>query len=481
MYRCDGQFTTIWLRARHKPPLPLQTLYSSVPLHRRAINGQLRTSKLGSAPTKRGLVMVASCDRLRRGVRSSNVVAVAAIALLGAGNSNRAPSSMPARSWITAAHVRLDTGAPPTVPKVPFNNQPCLSVSASDLQAMGAPAVTQGKPDRAPHTLPIDNMCTYVNGGSQITQIGYMTDQDYKFNSTGNRSTSHQAPASLPGGFYDQQGGLWFAKDGYDVVVGQASTRNRSPRFLAGSSKRRSSRPRVAVTICRIQPLPAVVVTGLAALIWVATAGAQELGKDAADEFRHAIEGGATVAHTLDSTQFLAAVNQYGPLDLMILRHDVEPADARQLREFFLGAVSGAANIKVKLFILLFEKCGRILHHGPTRFSRRRSQCCAIARRPDPDIEPRIDHRGMAQWVGRRLTDLWTIWLRYAGDLAQHGVLTLAATRRGQHPCHCVAASRRHHHVAGGGVHLVHACTQPDGGRPRCIRRSAGRDGRRHD
>jgi hypothetical protein len=113
---------------------------------------------------------------------------------------------------------------PPTVPKVPFGNQPCQSLTAADGQALGMTKMV-GKADRAPATLPIDNFCTYLQGdGANVgTEIGYVTDIDYQTNRDGNRSTSHQAPADLPGAFYDRQGGLWFAKNGYDVVVSGAN------------------------------------------------------------------------------------------------------------------------------------------------------------------------------------------------------------------------------------------------------------------
>ncbi len=42
---------------------------------------------------------------------------------------------------------------------------------------------------------------------------------DYEANQSGNRSTEHQAPSDLPGAFFDRQGGLWFTKNGYFVVV----------------------------------------------------------------------------------------------------------------------------------------------------------------------------------------------------------------------------------------------------------------------
>jgi hypothetical protein len=123
----------------------------------------------------------------------------------------------------------------PTLPKVPFSNKPCESLSPADRASLKMPETVQGKPDRAPATLPIDNICTYSNSGSQYSQIGYQTKLDYDTNSTGNRSKTRQAPADLPGAFYDGQGGLWFTKNGYYVVVsGRSALREPVARLLAG-------------------------------------------------------------------------------------------------------------------------------------------------------------------------------------------------------------------------------------------------------
>ena len=141
--------------------------------------------------------MANSCGVVWRGVRPSLVlVGVAATALV----------------------------AQATVPKVPFGNQPCQSLTAGEGQTLGMTKIV-AKADRAPATLPIDNFCTYLQGdGANVgAQIGYVTDIDYKTNHDGNQSTSHHAPTDLPGAFYDKQGGLWFTKDGYDVVVSGAS------------------------------------------------------------------------------------------------------------------------------------------------------------------------------------------------------------------------------------------------------------------
>jgi hypothetical protein len=62
-----------------------------------------------------------------------------------------------------------------------------------------------------------------------------MTKGDYDLNSHGNRSTTRQAPTDLPGAFYDDQGGLWIAKNGYYVVVsGRQAFREPVARLIAG-------------------------------------------------------------------------------------------------------------------------------------------------------------------------------------------------------------------------------------------------------
>lgn len=108
----------------------------------------------------------------------------------------------------------------PTPPKVPFGNTPCKSLSQDeqkDLEqkGLGYSRPVAGKPDRAPATLPFDNTCSY--GGH--VNVGYMTKADYDTNQNGNRSSSSTAPSDLPGSFYDRQGGLWFAKNGYYAVI----------------------------------------------------------------------------------------------------------------------------------------------------------------------------------------------------------------------------------------------------------------------
>jgi len=114
---------------------------------------------------------------------------------------------------------RIGNAAGDDLPKVPFGNQPCQSLSAADQATLGFPGTLTGRPDRAPANTPHDNVCTWDHGGSRYVQIGYQAKIDYDANRSGNQSDKHQAPADLPGAFYDRQGGLWFAKNGYFVVV----------------------------------------------------------------------------------------------------------------------------------------------------------------------------------------------------------------------------------------------------------------------
>ena len=146
---------------------------------------------------------------------------------------------MPAHSAFTMSYSALlfalfTIGEQPTPPKVPFGNNPCGSLSAADQAQLKLTTPVDAKPDRAPATLAANNMCTYTHGGTRLAQVGYMTQMDYTTNSDGNRSKSKQAPADLPGAFYDKQGGLWLSKNGYYVVVsGKSELREPVARIIA--------------------------------------------------------------------------------------------------------------------------------------------------------------------------------------------------------------------------------------------------------
>jgi hypothetical protein len=157
-----------------------------------------------------------------------------AVAYLSLGRVLSSTLSLLALATVVSLSA-LGQGKGPILPKVPFSNKPCESLSPADRAGLKMADTVQVKPDRAPATLPFDNICTYWNGGSKDAQIGYQTKIDYDTNSTGNRSTTRKAPADLPGAFYDGQGGLWFTKNGYYVVVsGRAALREPVARLLAG-------------------------------------------------------------------------------------------------------------------------------------------------------------------------------------------------------------------------------------------------------
>lgn len=165
-----------------------------------------------------------SVTRVSRGVRIA-CAATASWLAIGCGTSGKTlPDTTAVQAALNADSVAADSmlaafgkPKPPAVPKVPFNNQPCLSLSKADLGALGIGS-DDAKADNAPATLPIDNYCSYTSNSLDI-QVGYMTNMDYDTNHDGNQSTSRTAPSGLPGAFYDKQGGLWFTMKGYYVVI----------------------------------------------------------------------------------------------------------------------------------------------------------------------------------------------------------------------------------------------------------------------
>ena len=154
--------------------------------------------------------MTPSFNVVLRGMRPAILLG---LALLGCGKTDKAPAP--------AAPAPNVLGAPkgPALPKVPFGNQPCQSLTAADEQSLGMENTVRAMSDRAPATLPYDNMCSYTNGGSLDAQVSYMVQIDYETNHNDNHSSSRPDPTDLPGAFYDKQGGLWFMKNGYFVVI----------------------------------------------------------------------------------------------------------------------------------------------------------------------------------------------------------------------------------------------------------------------
>ncbi len=130
------------------------------------------------------------------------------------GCSQSPPPGNAATAPADSSAALLGAPKPPTPPKVPANNQPCAVLSIDELKGLGISGATP-RPDRAPANLPYDNLC-FIGG----VHYGFMALIDYQTNQTSNRDASKAAPADLPGAFYDGQGGLWFAKDGYYVSIG---------------------------------------------------------------------------------------------------------------------------------------------------------------------------------------------------------------------------------------------------------------------
>jgi hypothetical protein len=151
----------------------------------------------------------------------ATLILAATLLTLAACQDSTPSASNPAQSASASpVNASLPRQSGPTPPKVPFGNRPCQSLSQIEQkqieqQALGYSEPVPGKPDRAPATLPFDNVCFYRGH----VNVGYMTKIDYDTNNGGNRSTSRTAPSDLPQAFYDKQGGLWFTKNGYYVVV----------------------------------------------------------------------------------------------------------------------------------------------------------------------------------------------------------------------------------------------------------------------
>jgi hypothetical protein len=161
---------------------------------------------------------------------------LAGLALLAAGcGQDQANEHAHSDSSLVAALNDFSKPPAPVPPKVPFGNQPCQSVTPAEATSLGVREATSNKADRAPANLPYDNVCTYYAGGSMAVQVGYQAEIDYQANQDGNHSTSRADPTDLPGAFYDRQGGLWFTKNGYYVVIsGESAFRDKAARLIAG-------------------------------------------------------------------------------------------------------------------------------------------------------------------------------------------------------------------------------------------------------
>jgi hypothetical protein len=146
-----------------------------------------------------------------------------------AGSPNTAsPASSPTAAQPPAA---LAQQASPGLPRVPFGNQPCQSLSQTEQQHLGLGEPVPGKPGHSPDDLSYDNDCEYSD-----QTIEYTTRDDYVYQRDHLCNTQRAAPADVPGAFYDVLGNLWFAEKGYYVVLPNnvaAATREKAARVIA--------------------------------------------------------------------------------------------------------------------------------------------------------------------------------------------------------------------------------------------------------
>src|SRR4051794_5634126 len=102
---------------------------------------------------------------------------LAGLAFMTAGwSKGREPAKqVPSDSAIGPALGTLGQPKDPAPPKVPFGDQPCQSLSSADETTLKMFTPVHGQAERAPGTLPFDNVCTYVHAGTRQAQVGYMT------------------------------------------------------------------------------------------------------------------------------------------------------------------------------------------------------------------------------------------------------------------------------------------------------------------
>lgn len=102
------------------------------------------------------------------------------------------------------------------MPKVPFGNQPCRSLTAGELKDLGIakPPPAKPEPGHEPDSLAFDNTCDF---GYQ--SLVYTTQRNYEDQKSELRNPRHAAPGDLPSAFYDVLGNLWFSKKGYYLTI----------------------------------------------------------------------------------------------------------------------------------------------------------------------------------------------------------------------------------------------------------------------
>lgn len=136
------------------------------------------------------------------------------LALSGCGQPPGPPSTTTSSPAVAAAENASG------VPKVPFNRQPCKSLSIEELGQLGIRDSDTNKPSSGKpmhdgrDDFAYDNACDY---GSQT--LAYKTIQDCTDQRDELRNAGRAAPADVPGAFYDVLGNLWFVKNGYCVAI----------------------------------------------------------------------------------------------------------------------------------------------------------------------------------------------------------------------------------------------------------------------
>lgn len=149
--------------------------------------------------------------------RSQIVTIVVALVLLALAACTQSGSpNQSASSNLAPADAADGQGASSDLPKVPFGNQPCRSLSADEQKTLGIakPPPAKPSPGREPDGLAFDNTCDF---GYQT--LVYTTRSDYEYQRNNLRNPRHQAPGDLPGAFYDVLGNLWFTEKGYYVTL----------------------------------------------------------------------------------------------------------------------------------------------------------------------------------------------------------------------------------------------------------------------
>ena len=147
-------------------------------------------------------------ESLLRNSGALTLMALSAFALASCRHARNADTS--SASATASAAGNSDS------PKVPFGNQPCRSLTASELKDLGIakPAPAKPEPGHEPDSLAFDNTCDF---GYQT--LVYTTESNYESQENELRNPRHTAPGDLPGAFYDVLGNLWFAKKGYYVTI----------------------------------------------------------------------------------------------------------------------------------------------------------------------------------------------------------------------------------------------------------------------